>query len=174
MLKTISLIVLAALAVLLVYAATLPNTFRVERSASIKAPPARIFALINDMHGFNTWNPYARKDPAMKGQYSGSVSGPGASYAWESDKVGTGSMTIQDSTPTRITMRLDFVKPFEAKNMAEFTLQPAGDTTQVTWAMSGPANFMSKLMEALTLMDRMVGNDFADGLSNLKTIAESR
>ena len=71
-------------------------------------------------------------------------------------------------------MRLDFLKPFEASNTAEFTLQPVEGATQVSWAMFGPANFMSKLLDSLTLLDRMVGNDFAAGLANLKAIAETR
>ena len=174
MLKTILFTALAALVLLLIYAATRPDTFRVERSERIKAQPEKIFALINDLHGFNTWNPYERKDPAIKGQYGGNASGPGASYAWESDKVGTGSMTIQDSAPARITMRLEFLKPFEANNIAEFALRPEGDVTHVTWSMHGPANFMSKLMQVFSLVDKMVGKDFADGLANLKAIAEAR
>lgn len=174
MLKTILLIALATLALLMMVAATRPDNFRVERSADILAPPERIVPLINDLHKFNTWNPYALKDPATQGQYSGSPSGPGARYAWVSEKVGTGSMTIQDSAPTRVTMRLDFEQPFAASNMAEFQLRLSGDKTRITWSMHGPANFMSKLMETLTLMDRMVGKDFESGLANLKMIAETR
>ena len=174
MLKTILFTALAALAVLLIFAATRPDTFRVERSERIQATPEKIFPMINDLHRFNTWNPYEKKDPSVKGQYAGSASGPGASYSWDSDKVGAGSMTIQDSSPARITMQLHFLKPFEAKNTAEFTLQSAGDATQVTWAMQGPANFMSKLMQTFSLMDKMVGKDFADGLVNLKIMAEGR
>ena len=174
MLKNVFLVIVAALALLLVYAATRPNTFRVERSERIQAAPDKLFPLINDLHGFNTWNPYLKKDPATQGQYKQTAAGPGASYAWQSDPVGAGSMTILEAAPGKITMRLDFLTPFEASNTAEFTLQPVEGATQVTWAMFGPANFMSKLMASLTLLDRMVGNDFATGLANLKAIAETR
>lgn len=96
MLKTILIAVVAAVALLLIYAATRPDTFRVERSARMKASPERIFALINDLHQFNTWNPYEKKDPTIKGQYTGTANGPGAAYAWQSDKVGVGQMRIVD------------------------------------------------------------------------------
>lgn len=173
MLKTIGLILLAALALLLIYAATRPDTFRVERKLSIQAPPERIFAMINDLKRFNTWNPYEKKDPALKGRYGATTAGPGAQYGWEGDKVGTGSMEItQVQAPQRVAMKLDFVKPFEAHNVVEFSLQPAGGRTEVTWAMHGPANYLSKLMGVLINMDKMVGKDFEDGLNNLKALAE--
>jgi hypothetical protein len=175
MLKTILLAAVAALALLLIYAATRPDSFRVERSTRIQAQPDAVFALINDLHSFNTWNPFEKKDPAIKGSYSGSASGKGAAYGWQSDKVGVGSMEIVDTAPaSRVTMKLDFVKPFEAHNIAEFTLKPDADATQVTWAMHGPAPFISKLMQVFFSMDKMIGKDFEDGLSNLKTLAERR
>ena len=134
MVKTIALVLLAALALLLAFAATRPDTFRVERSRVISAPPERVFGLIHDLRQFNTWNPYERKDPAIQGQYGAATSGPGARYAWQSDKVGVGSMEIVEATaPRRVGMKLDFVKPFEAHNQVEFTLQPEGaGATRVT------------------------------------------
>ena len=110
MVKTIALVLLAALALLLAFAATRPDTFRVERSRVISAPPERVFGLIHDLRQFNTWNPYERKDPAIQGQYSAATSGPGARYAWQSDKVGVGSMEFVEATaPRRVGRKLDFV-----------------------------------------------------------------
>ncbi len=201
MLKTILIVAASALALLLIYAATRPDTFRIERSTRIKAPPDKVFALINDMRSFNTWNPFEKKDPALKGSYSGAASGKGAAYAWQSDKVGVGRMEIIDTAapsqgnvalplsgipsgdgrrmssawgPSNVTMKLDFVKPLEAHNVAEFTLVPEGETTQVTWAMHGPSPYLAKLMQVFFSMDKLVGKDFEDGLANLKTLAESR
>ena len=175
MLKTILIAVVAALALLLIYAATQPDSFRVERSIRINAQPDKVFALINDLHGFNTWNPFNQKDPAIKGGYSGAASGKGAAYSWHSEKVGVGSMEIVDTAPpAKLTMKLDFVKPFEAHNIAEFTLTPEGDATQVTWAMHGPSPYVSKLMQVFFSMDKIVGKDFEDGLANLKVLAEGR
>ena len=174
MFKTIAIVVVVLIAAVLIFAATKPDTFRVQRAASIKAPPEKIFALINDLRSFNTWNPYEKKDPAMKRTYSGAASGKGAIYEWDGNKdIGQGRMEITDtSPPSKVTFQLDFVKPFEAHNIAEFRLEPAGDATNVTWALHGPSPYVSKLMGVFFNMDKMIGKDFEDGLANLKAIAE--
>jgi len=174
MLKIIALVVVALIAGVLIYAATRPDDFRVQRSAAIKAPPEKIYALINDLHGWTAWSPYEKKDPAMKRTHSGAAQGKGAIYEWDGDKnVGQGRMEITEVTPpNRIIIRLDFFKPFEAHNTAEFTLVPQGDMTEVTWAMYGRSNYVSKLMGLFFDMDKMIGTDFAAGLENLKALAE--
>ncbi len=167
-------IVVVLLAVLLAYAATKPDTFRVQRATRIKAPPEKIFALINDYRSWGSWSPYEKMDPAMKRTFSGAANGKGAVYEWEgNNKIGKGRIEITDtSPPSQVTIKLDFVKPFEAHNIAEFTLEPKGDSTDVTWAMHGPSPYISKVMSLFFSMDSMVGGQFVEGLTNLKTIAE--
>ncbi len=177
MLKTILIraagVVAVAIAGVLIYAATKPDTFSVQRSATIAAPPDKLFGLINEPKAFNTWNPYALKDPQVKLRYEGPASGPGAAYAWESETLGVGRMEVIEAVvPTRVAMRLDFEKPMQAKNRVEFTLQPQGAATQVTWAMSGPMPYLSRLLTTFFNMDKMVGGDFEAGLQNLKATAE--
>lgn len=174
MFKIIAIAVLVVIISILVFATTKPDTFRVERTTTIKAPPEKIYPLINDFHSWTTWSPYEKKDPDMKRTHGGAASGQGAVYEWDGDKnVGKGRMEITESSPaSRIVIKLDFLAPFEAHNTAEFTLQPQGDATQVTWSMYGPANYMSKLMNVFFNMDKMVGDDFAIGLANLKAAAE--
>jgi len=174
--KTLALLVVAALALLLIYAATRPNEFVVERSTRIDAPPEKIFPLIADVKAFNTWNPWLRKEPSVQLTYSGaSTSGPGASYSWVGKESGEGSMTLTEQTPSsQVVYKLDFMKPFEAHNRALFTLTPDGTGTKVSWKMDGPAPYMTKLMGVLFDMDKMVGDDFAAGLANLKAAAESK
>jgi hypothetical protein len=174
MLKTTAIIVIVLVAALLVFAATKPDTFRVQRAASIKAPPEKIFALINDLRGWGAWSPYEKKDPAMKRTYSGAASGPGAVYAWDGNKeIGKGSIEIAETLPpSRITMKLDFIKPFETHNIVAFTLEPKGEFTNVTWAMNGPSPYLTKVMSVFINMDRMIGTDFETGLANLKAVAE--
>lgn len=174
MFKMIALIVLVLLAALLLFAQTKPDTFRYQRSIVIKAPAAKIFTLINDYLSWPSWSPWEKKDPAMKRTLSGPSSGVGAVYAWEgNNQVGQGRMETTESTaPTKIVIKLDFFKPFEAHNTAEFTLEAQGDFTQVTWAMFGANNFVGKLMGVFIDCDKMVGSDFEVGLANLKAIAE--
>ena len=177
MLETIAIIagVLAiAVAIILILAATKPNTFSVRRATTVKAPADKIFGLINDFHQWGTWSPYENKDPAMKRTYTGAERGKGAVYAWDGNKnVGSGRMEILEaSAPQKIVIKLDFFKPFEGHNTAEFTMLPQGDGTHVTWLMHGPANFMSRLIQVFMNLDNMIGKDFEAGLANLKTITE--
>jgi uncharacterized protein YndB with AHSA1/START domain len=173
--KIILIVLAVAIAAVLIYAAMRPDTFRVERSASIKAPPEKVFARINDLKGWGAWSPYEKKDPAMKRSFGATTSGKGAIYEWQGNKnVGKGRMEITDAAPpSKIVIRLDFFEPFEAHNTAEFTMDRNGDVTTVTWAMYGPANFVSKLMGVFFNMDKMIGTDFEAGLANLKAISES-
>lgn len=159
----------------LAYAATKPDTFRVQRTTSIKAPPEKVYALVSDLHGWNAWSPYEKKDPAMKRTFGDPANGKGATYEWDGNSnVGQGRMEIVDvSPPSRIVIKLDFFRPFEAQNTAEFTMLPRGDATEVTWAMHGPVPYMAKIMHMIVNVDRMVGDDFALGLGSLKALAEN-
>jgi len=174
MLKIILIAVAVLIAGVLVFAATKPDTFRVQRSISIKAPPEKVFPFIDDFHRWGAWSPYENKDPAMKRTLSGAARGKGAVYEWDGDsKVGKGRMEITESVPPlKDTIKLDFVKPFEGHNIAEFTLEAKGDMTNVTWAMYGPARYITKIMQVFVNMDSMIGNDFDAGLANLKALAE--
>lgn len=173
MFKIIAIIFLAIIAVILIYAATRPDTFRIERSINIKATPDKIAPLINDFHHMQTWSAWEKVDPAMKRTYSGAESGVGAHYAWQGNKdIGSGSMEITESTPTKIAMKLDFTAPFEAHNRVEFTLTPNGDSTTVNHAMFGPSPYISKLMGLVFSTEKMVGPKFEEGLATLKSIAE--
>jgi uncharacterized protein YndB with AHSA1/START domain len=177
MLETVAVIavVLAiAIAIVLILASTKPDTFSVQRAATMKAPPEAIFALINDFHQWGMWSPWEHKDPAMQRTFSGAQSGKGSVYAWDGNKnVGSGRMEILEaSAPSKIVIKLDFFKPFEGHNTAEFTMLPQGDATNLTWLMHGPAPFMSKVMQVFMNMDRMIGKDFEAGLANLKQATE--
>ena len=178
MFKIIALIgvgVAIAIVVVLILAATKPDSFRVQRSLMIKAPPETLFALINDFHRWGTWSPWETKDPAMKRTFSGAPSGTGAVYAWDGNKnVGSGRMEILESAiPSTIVIKLDFFKPYEGHNTAEFTLSPQADATTVNWVMRGPAPFLSKVMQVFMNFDSMIGRDFEQGLANLKKATET-
>jgi Polyketide cyclase / dehydrase and lipid transport len=170
----IAVLFVVAIAIVLILAGTKPNVFRVQRATMIQAPAEKIFVLINDFHQWRSWSPYENKDPAMRRGFGGADKGNGAVYTWDGNKnVGSGRMEIIDgSAPSKIVIKLDFIKPFEGHNTAEFTMLPHGDATNVTWAMHGPASFVSKLMQVFINLDHMIGKDFEIGLSNLKKIAE--
>ena len=170
----IAIVLAVAIAAILILAATKPDTFRIERRAVINAPAERIFSVLSDFHQWGGWSPWETKDPDMKRNFSGAESGKGAVYGWEGDKnVGTGRMEILEANaPSKLAIKLDFFKPFEAHNTAEFTMLPQGNATNVHWVMHGPATFMSKVMGVFMNFDKMVGKDFEAGLANLKKLTE--
>lgn len=173
MIKTILIVAALAIAGLLLFATTRPDTFSLQRSQLIQAPPEKLHGLINDMRAFNTWNPYNRKDPAMQGSYSGPAAGPGARYVFKGNKdVGEGSLEITTSAPNKVTMRLDMTAPMQASNAITFTLLPRAGGTEVTWGMEGNCPYIAKLMGVIFDMDAMIGRDFEAGLASLKAVAE--
>jgi uncharacterized protein YndB with AHSA1/START domain len=174
MIKAIALLAAVLIAGILIFAATKPDTFSVQRSTTIKAPPEKIFAVLNDFRRWTEWSPWEKLDPAMKRTLGGAQSGKGATYAWEGNgKAGAGRMEIIESAPSsKVGIQLDFIKPFEGHNVAEFTLAPQADATRVVWVMRGPTPYISKLMQVFVSLDTVIGKDFEEGLANLRTLSE--
>lgn len=174
MLKKISLAVILLILVVLGLALTQPDSYTVQRSALIKAPPAKVMGYLNDFHQWPAWSPWEKLDPNMQRSFEGAASGKGAVYGWSgNDEVGQGRMEIIDSNvPSSLAIKLDFIKPFASSNKTEFTLQPQGDATVVTWTMTGPSHLVTKLMSVFMSMDKMIGKDFEKGLAQLKEVAE--
>jgi hypothetical protein len=151
-----------------------PATYSVTRSIAIKAPPERIQPLISDFHNWPLWSPWEKLDPAMKRTFSGATKDIGAVYAWEGNKdVGRGRMeVISLAQPTKVGIKLDFYEPMESAAMTDFVLDAKGETTTVTWTMSGKTDFIAKVMGVFVSMDSMIGPDFERGLSQIKAVAE--
>lgn len=173
---TIIVIVVLAVAAALGIAAARPSRFRIERSATIHTSPERIFPFINDLHRWQAWSPYEKKDPAMERSYEGPQAGEGAAYGWSGNKnIGSGRMQITQSIPSsRVEIRLEFLTPFKATHTAEFVLTPLDDSTRVMWAMQGRHNLVGRLMGLLFNMDKFVGKDFEEGLAQLRLVSEGR
>ncbi len=174
MLRKVTGVLLLATALVLGWAATQPDSFRIERAITIDAPPGRIFPLINDFRAWALWSPWEKKDPGMQRTHGGADTGVGAVYEWAGNgEVGSGRMEIIQSVPdSRVAIDLHFRTPFEARNTTEFMLEPRDGGTVVTWAMFGPSPFISKLIGLFIDMDAMAGGDFSAGLAALKQQAE--
>lgn len=172
MLKTFFLGLIAAVLIFCAYVAMLPAEFRIERSATIAASPEQVFPHINDLRKWQAWSPWAKMDPNAKATFEGPEAGKGAIFNWAgNNQVGEGRMTIIDSRPNEaVQIKLDFLKPWPASNIADFTLVPDGEQTKVTWAMSGQQGFIEKAVCVFMNMDRMVGGEFEKGLANLNAV----
>lgn len=171
-------ILIGIVAVILLFAIIVsiqPALFRIVRSATMTAPPARVFEQVNDFHNWKAWSPWAKIDPAMKETYEGPPAGVGAKYSWDGNKqVGAGRMTITDSKPSSdIRILLEFLRPFATTNSVHFAFKPQGSQTGVEWIMEGKKNFISKAFCMFFNMDKMVGADFEKGLAQMKAIVET-
>jgi hypothetical protein len=164
-----------ALALLAAWASTRPDRFSVARALTVQAPPEAVFAQINDLRAFNTWNPFNRKDPSMRGSYRGPAAGPGAAYDFAGDgNVGAGTVRITDAAaPSRVAMKLDMTAPMEAHNDILFSLTPRGTATEVRWSMQGACPLPCRMMRVVFDFDRMIGGDFESGLRGLKARVET-
>jgi uncharacterized protein YndB with AHSA1/START domain len=174
MFKKIGIGLVAIIAFILGLAATKDDSFTMERAITIKAPPEKIMPLLSDFKNWPTWSPWENLDPKMQRTFSGATSGKGAVYNWVGDsKVGEGRMEITDMmSPSKLVIKLDFVKPMASSNVTEFLLTPEGEQTKVTWKMAGPVDYPTKVMLVFTSLDAMIGPDFERGLAKLKTVAE--
>jgi uncharacterized protein YndB with AHSA1/START domain len=163
----------AALGLFAVYVSTRPAAFRIARSLTIPASPATLHAMIRDLKRWEAWSPWDKIDPKLQRTYEGAAEGVGATYRWLGNKnVGEGHMTITDVEPdARVTLDLEFLKPFPARNVTTFTLTPAGEGTEVTWSMEGNNNFVAKAFGVFMNMDKMVGKDFEKGLAAMRDAA---
>ena len=170
----IILAILVIVALVVIYANTKPNTFRIERNIVIKAPAAKVFTLLPDFHEWTKWSPWEDMDPSMTKKYEGQAGSPGSSYSWEgNNKVGAGRMDLLEAAEAKgVKIKLEFTRPFKAQNLTEITLTESNGTTQVNWAMSGASPLMSKIMGLFIDIDKMVGKDFEKGLGRLKTLTE--
>ena len=174
--KNALLVLLLLVAALAGFIAFQPSEFLITRTRMLAAPPELVHAYVNDFHKWAEWSPWEKLDPAMKREYSGAEAGAGAGYHWVgNDQVGEGRMTITESQPPeRITIRLEFLKPFPATNTADFYVDKSGLGTEVTWAMSGHNNFVAKAFGLFMNMDKLVGGDFEKGLAALKSVSEQQ
>lgn len=169
--------ILAAIVVVIggfaAYVAFQPATGTITRTAVLNAPPDAIFSNINDLHRWEAWSPWAKLDPNSKTKYEGPQSGVGSAFSWAGNhEVGEGKMTIVESKPNdEVKLKLDFAKPFENTSMADFTLKPEGSGTRVTWSMTGKQHFLGRAMCILFRADKMVGEMFEKGLTDLGKVS---
>ena len=175
MILKLFLTLFAVVIAFVIFVSMQPDDFKVARSVRINASPETVFSFLDDLRKFQEFSPWAKIDPAARIVFEGPERGVGAISAWSSadNKVGEGRMTVIESIPNqKVAYRLDFIKPFNATNAAEFALVPSAGAIQVTWSMSGSRNFLFKAVGVFIDCDKMVGGDFEKGLQSLKSLAE--
>jgi hypothetical protein len=175
MFKKILIVLTGLIAAFLIVVALQPSGYAIARTKTMAAAPTVVFAQVNDLHKWETWSPWAKLDPAAKSSFEGPQEGTGAVMRWAgNDKVGEGSMTIIESKPAELVrIRLDFLKPMAGTSESQLTFAKEGDGTTVTWTMTGKNDFVGKAICLFMNMDRMLGSQFDQGLTNLKGVVEA-
>ena len=165
-------VMLLLAAVLLIGGLLLSPKFNVARSATIAAPPDKIYGLLADPRRWKEWTVWSQRDPAMQITYSGPPSGTGAAWEWKSKTEGDGKMTFTTAEPGQ-RLGYDLYFPdFGTTSQGDFTLSPDGAGTRVTWAMNGDMGSNPFFRWIALGADGMVGKDFEGGLAGLKALAE--
>lgn len=164
----------AVIALFLIYAALRPANYEISREITLNARREKVFPFLNTRSLANSWNPFLKNDPTLKVSFEGPEVGVGAVTKWADGKqTGTGSATVTESVPNeKVTIRLDYVKPFVGTQEAVYLLQGQGNQSVVTWKVSGKNAFFPRLMCMFMNMDKMVGGAFEQGLAELKTQVE--
>lgn len=150
--------------------------YSISRTAVLDAPAAAVFAQLEDFHAWEDWSPWENVDPGMERRYGGPERGVGARYEWSGNaKAGAGSMEIVDASAGRqVVIDLRFSKPIKGINPTTFTLVPRGpESTEVTWHMTGRRGPLLRIMSRLIKMDKVLGDQFEQGLASLGRAARS-
>jgi uncharacterized protein YndB with AHSA1/START domain len=157
---------------LAVFIATRPADYRISRSVLIAAPAEKVFVEVNDLKRWNAWSPWAKIDPASKVTFDGPAAGKGARMAWAGNKeIGEGRMTITESRPAEyIGIQLEFFKPFKGVSGVDFTFTPEAGGTRVVWSTFGKNGFMAKAAGLFMNCEKMIGDRYVTGLTNLKSV----
>lgn len=172
LLKKILLGLAAVIVVFVIVVALQPADFNIERKALVAAPPEMTRQQVDDFRNWKDWSPWAKMDSETKLTLSENPVGVGATYTWESEKTGAGTMTITEVAEEYTAIDLNFTKPFKAENKVVFTFAPIHGGTYVVWTMTGKHNFVGKAFGLFMDIDKVVGSDFEKGLTDLKRNAE--
>jgi uncharacterized protein YndB with AHSA1/START domain len=170
----IVLSVAVVIVAILVFAATKPNSFRVQRSITIHASQEKVFSFINDLHAWDAWSGDNGGDQTVQKSYSGPVSGTAAMAEWHgSGRTGSARMTITESVPpAKVSVMVDWIKPFKAHNLNEFTIHDRGGEAEVTWSIQASNLYAMRLIGVFVDMQSEFAKHMDSGLKNLKSAAE--
>ena len=172
--KWLILGLVAIIVIATVVAFLLPKTVYVSRSQSISAPIETVFAQVNNLKNFNTWSPWARRDPNTRYEYSGPDDGVGAAMEWDSTnpQVGSGTQVIVESHKNEfVKVTLNFGK--QGTGVAHYTLNAVGGHTEITWAFETDLGYNPIARYMGIMFEDWVGADYETGLARLKTVLEN-
>jgi hypothetical protein len=174
-LKRVGLGLVALVVVLAAVGVFLPRQWHVERSVVISAAPEHIHPLVNELKAWQSWAVWTKEmDPEVKHAYSDATAGVGAWWSWNGPKMGHGKMTITRSDMASGVWIDEMIESDTAVNAhGSLTWTQEGGGTKVTWMDEGtlPPVIGGYLVG---FINNMLGNNFEQGLKNLKAEVEKR
>lgn len=175
MLKKTVIAVTGVMALLLVIVQTRPDHFSITRSGVINASAEKIYPFITQFKLGEQWSPFDTPEMKLKKTFSGEDGTVGAKMTFEGDEQGAGELTILKLVPNQSAeINLHMIKPFDAENLIEYSLQPEGAATKFTWTMSGKMNFLAKAFSLFMDCEKMIGPEFEKGIASLKRVVEAQ
>ena len=170
-------IVLGIIILILVLALIAPKQYEVNRSIIVNRPISEVFNYLKYLKNQDDWSPWKKKDPHMKQTFSGTDGTVGFISKWEGDKaVGIGEQEIKRMVENEsIETELRFIKPWKSQSDAYLRIVDLeSQQTNVTWGFKGKNVFPFSIFMLFMNMDKAVGKDFDEGLSNLKEQLENK
>ena len=170
--------ILIIIAIPLILALFLQNEYVIERSIIIDKSSQEVFNYIKLLRNSVYYNKWVMLDPDLKKDFKGTDGTVGFIYYWDSNnkQVGKGEQEITGiSEGNRVDYEIRFKKPFEGSSAAYIiTVAKPGNQTEVSWVFKGTGTYMMKLMHLLLNLKKVLGNDLATSLLNLKTVLEKQ
>ena len=169
-LKRILVAIVSIVVLLLIVALFVPKEFKTEKEITINKPKQEVFdyiKLVKNQDNFGVWQ---LSDPDLKSTEEGIDGTVGYKNSWDGKKTGKGSQTITNIVEgERVDSELDFGMGDPAK--AYFITNEVSPTeTNVVWGIEGKSPYPMNLMGLFFDM----GDDFEQGLKNLKELVEAQ
>ena len=162
----------AVVVLLVIVGLLLPRHSRVEVSTLIDAPPATVFALVNDFRRADLWSPRTATDPNARVIFSGPHRGVGARVTWEGAIVGSGTQTIVESRPfEHVATTINPGEAGEAHTWFDLGREDGG--TRVTWGFVHDHGLNLVGRYFALLLSGVVKREFETGIAALQVLAES-
>ncbi|MFL5423210.1 MAG: SRPBCC family protein, partial [Myxococcales bacterium] len=148
--------------------------YRVERSATLDAPPAVVLARITNLREWTDWFDREALDRAMQERFNGHGNAVGGTFYWTgNDAVGVGRATLLSAEPAKVEVEVELYKPAKSLSDYEFAIVPDGNGTRVTWTISGEKDASGKAFGFFAVPLDEMGSDMEKALASLGSAIEA-
>ena len=174
-LKILLIAVGVLIAAFLVAGLMAPNSAKVSKSTTIKAPASAIFQHIQYFDKMAKWHPFLKKDPNLQISVSGEDGKEGAIRIWSSNNTTTGKGSDEITklvAPHQLISKVKINEPRSTTGTNTFELIEGNNSTTVKWTFEYSIPFPFNAFLLFKEEDSQLDNYFAEGLLGLKNTLE--